>query len=235
MTEKSIPLVPVKSQEPKKKPGKDLISLEYSGIRISFNESGWFNATKAAELFKKRPGDWLKLKETKSYMISLCEFHKVTQNHFIKTKRGKRVGGTWLHPRLAVPFARWCDVNFAIWCDEQIDKIIRGTHPHYDWKRIRHEASGSYKVMSAVLQLMRQNEGKETKFFHYSNEAKLVNWAMTGEYKSIDREALSMDELDLLAKLEERNAVLVGCGLKREDRKLALSQFVSSYGVKQVA
>jgi hypothetical protein len=83
--------------------------------------------------------------------------------------------------------------------------------------------------MSAVVQLVRQNNGKSTAFFHYANEAKLVNWVITGEFKPLDRDSLAYEELDLLAKLEERNAVLVGCGLCRDERKMALSKFVSEF------
>jgi len=111
--------------------------------------------------------------------------------------------------------------------ERESDNLIRGTHPHFDWKRVRHEASSSNKVMNAVLQLVRQNDGKATQFFHYANEAKLINWAITGEFKPLDRNSLNNEELTLLAKLEERNAVLVGCGLTREFRKSALSKFVS--------
>lgn len=35
-------------------------------------------------------------------------------------------GGTWLHPKLAVAFARWLDVDFAVWCDLHIDALLRG-------------------------------------------------------------------------------------------------------------
>ena len=28
--------------------------------------------------------------------------------------------GAWFHPRLAVPFARWCNPDFGVWCDIQI-------------------------------------------------------------------------------------------------------------------
>jgi hypothetical protein len=41
------------------------------------------------------------------------------------TQRGFN-GGTWAHPKLAVFFARWLDVRFAVWCDMQIDKRLRG-------------------------------------------------------------------------------------------------------------
>jgi len=204
-----------------------LVKLEYRGIEVNLNEDGWFNATKAAELYGKKPHNWLKLKETRDYIERLCRFLNATQNHIIKTKKGKYNGGTWLHPRLAVPFARWLDMDFAIWCDDQIDKLLRGNHPHFDWKRMRHEASSSFKVMNAVLQLVRQNQEKPTKFYHYVNESKLINWVVTGEFKAVDREALETEELGLLAKLEERNAVMLGCGLTRDERKLALTKFVS--------
>jgi len=46
----------------------------------------------------------------------------------VKTRTGApdTGGGTWLHPKLAVAFARWLDVHFGVWCDEQIDTILRG-------------------------------------------------------------------------------------------------------------
>jgi hypothetical protein len=63
----------------------------------------------------------------------------IKETGLVKTKTGglENGGGTWFHPKLAVPFARWLDVRFAIWCDIQIDRLIRGQHPHFDWKRQR--------------------------------------------------------------------------------------------------
>lgn len=50
---------------------------------------------------------------------------------FVKTHAGSPAngGGTWLHSKLAVVFARWLDVHFAVWCDQQIDALLRGMHP----------------------------------------------------------------------------------------------------------
>jgi hypothetical protein len=46
----------------------------------------------------------------------------------VVTKRGSAAngGGTWLHPKLAVAFARWLSPEFAVWCDLQIDALIHG-------------------------------------------------------------------------------------------------------------
>jgi hypothetical protein len=140
------------------------------------------------------------------------------------TKRGSpdTGGGTWLHPKLAVAFARWLNVRFGIWCDQQIDGLLRGQHPHHDWLRLRHEAASSNKVMCAMLKLTREEAGKASAPHHFSNEQRLVNWALTGTFQAVDREALPPDTLSILAKLEEHNAVLIGRGVDYRLRKPAL-------------
>ena len=35
-------------------------------------------------------------------------------------------GGTWLHPKLAIVFARWLNTKFAVWCDLKIEAILHG-------------------------------------------------------------------------------------------------------------
>lgn len=199
------------------------VLVPYDGFEVSFTEDGWFNATLAAEKFGKRPIDWIRLQETQAYLIALSEGLGISEPKSLI--RAKRNSGTWLHPKLAVRFAQWLDVKFAVWCDMQIDSLIRGEHDHFDWKRARHEASSSFKVMNAILQMKRDGDGKVTKSHHYSNEARLINWALTGEFKSVDRGALSNTDLDLLAKLEEQNAVLLGGGLDYKARKQVLDSF----------
>ncbi len=49
------------------------------------------------------------------------------QTGLIRVKSGSsdNGGGTWLHPKLAVAFARWLNIHFGVWCDIQIDNLIR--------------------------------------------------------------------------------------------------------------
>ncbi len=49
---------------------------------------------------------------------------------------------------------------------------------------------------------------------------------MTGEFKSLDRESLSQDDLDLIYHVQKRNTVLIGAGMKYADRKESLKIFV---------
>lgn len=118
-----------------------LITLEYDGMPVDFTGEAWFNATEVAERFGKRVDNWLRLAETKEYMTELAgvlnpshlrELNSRNPGHLIRTRRGAK-GGTWMHPKLGVAFARWLDVRFAVWCDMQIDKILRGGIA--DWRR----------------------------------------------------------------------------------------------------
>ena len=202
----------------------DLVKATYHDLSVSFTEAAWFNATAVAERFQKNPHDWLRLPATKNYISALTR--KYGEISYFKTRRGQN-GGTWLHPKLGVPFARWLDDDFAVWCDEQIEGLLKGNHPHYDWKKLRHEATASYKVMNQILQMTRQRLGKTCAAHHFSNEARLINWALTKQFGKIDRDALSPGDLDLLAKLENLDSVLLGCNATYEDRKTELERFAS--------
>lgn len=205
-----------------------IVKTDFQGSEISFNNDGWFDATQAAARFGKRPIDWLNLSSTKEYIEALLEDDRSEENSlrkstcgknpYVKTSKGGDVSkqGTWLHPKLGVRFAQWLDVRFAIWCDKQIDSILRGT---LDQKRARHEVASTHKVMSAILQQVRQENGKATESHHYSNESRLINWALSGKFQGIDRDMLPSHELNILARLEEKNSVLIGRGVDYTTRK----------------
>lgn len=82
--------------------------------------------TKAAKHYGKRLDNFFTGKEAREY---IAEFGKLTGNtgsiELIQTRHG-RYGSTWAHPKLAVFFARWLDVRFAVWCDLTLDEILRG-------------------------------------------------------------------------------------------------------------
>ena len=205
-----------------------LIKADFDGHAMQFNDSGWFNATAAAEKFGKRPVNWLELQSTDSYMAAMSIALKVDKSDLLEIKKGRN-GGTWMHPKLAVAFARWLSDDFAVWCDLQIDKIIHGERETIDWGMLRHASKSSNKVANEILQMVRSEQGKETKSFHYANEAKLVNFALTGKFEPIDRDKLSADDLDLLASLENRNSVLIGRDVDRETRKEVLLQMAATH------
>ncbi len=100
----------------------NIIKFDFQGQLHSFSADGWFNATEAATRFGKAPAEWLRLPGTISYLAAFKR--KYGEIPHLKTRRGAG-GGTWLHPKLAVRFAQWLSDDFAVWCDEQIDAIVR--------------------------------------------------------------------------------------------------------------
>lgn len=71
--------------------------------------------------------------------------------------------------------------------------------------------------------------GKDPKPYHFSNEHRLVNWVLTGEFSGIEEETLDAVQLDLLAGLRRRNAALIGMGMAYELRKKALEVFSAEW------
>ncbi|MGJ8513141.1 hypothetical protein R84981_002766 [Carnimonas sp. R-84981] len=130
----------------------NVIPMKFEGKSVHFDLNGWMNAADIAKEFGKRPVDWLRQPETVEYMVkrgsalglncgpepqlriinSLERISSSSRSKLlsIAKKSGMlrvvagRNGGTWLHPKMAVKFARWLSVDFEIWCDIQIENIL---------------------------------------------------------------------------------------------------------------
>jgi|GEM_PF-2740036 hypothetical protein len=105
----------------------------FSGVAVSFNQDGYLNASAIAKHFGKRVPDFLKTEQNQEYISALAEYLSKTkkivleENQLVIVKHGGNQSGTWLHPKLAIHFARWLDPRFAVWCDEQIEHILSGS------------------------------------------------------------------------------------------------------------
>ena len=106
---------------------------EFNGqiIKVPFTNAAFFNATAAAKFFGKLPKDWLKTEDAKKYIEAVRRKILTEENQLVIVKQGGNdEQGTWLHPKLGIVFARWLNVDFALWCDEQIESILHGNiHP----------------------------------------------------------------------------------------------------------
>ena len=81
--------------------------------------------TKAAKHFGKKPSHFLELPGSREYMGAMAERLNAGKSDLWVSTKG-RYGSTFLHPKMAVFFARWLDAEFAVWCDLMIDNILRG-------------------------------------------------------------------------------------------------------------
>ncbi|MCD7978987.1 MAG: KilA-N domain-containing protein, partial [Fusobacterium sp.] len=85
------------------------------------------NATSMCKAFEKQPSDWLKIKSTQEYIDELNRSEDFP-NGLVKVVQGgndKSKQGTWIHEKLILDLARWLNVKFRVWCDEQIATLLR--------------------------------------------------------------------------------------------------------------
>ena len=197
------------------------LALDDRGILSHADRAAWFNATEIAAMFEKRPIDWLRLPETERYITALCQNYEVRKSHFVKAKRGGNTAlqGTWLHPKLAIRFAQWLDIQFAIWCDEQIERLLTEQPA---WRQQRRELGSITRLKNRLLQEQRAALGKDTQPYHYSNEALMENEALTGRREPIDRDSLPMEKLAMLDTIQAENAVMIAQGIPSATRKARL-------------
>ena len=105
-----------------------IISKVFNGSEMFFDKINgelYLNATKTAKHFNKRVDKWKENSQTVEYLKALSNCPLKGKLEFIISKEG-RYGGTWIHKKLIIFFARWLNSDFAVWCDTQIDEIIKG-------------------------------------------------------------------------------------------------------------
>lgn len=85
------------------------------------------SATAMCKPFEKRPNDWYALADTQRYIQAITRNSGKSQNQLFIKKTGSPEfgGGTWIHEKLVLKLAQWLDVDFEVWCDEQIAAILR--------------------------------------------------------------------------------------------------------------
>lgn len=75
---------------------------------------GYVNATAMAQASGKEWFNYAKSDRATTYMEALSRNLQMEVADLVVAKPGS---GTWIHPRLAVDFARWISAEFAVWMD----------------------------------------------------------------------------------------------------------------------
>lgn len=200
------------------------ISLDYLGHNdpIKIDADGYICLTDMIKYFpKKRLDNWIRLESTKDF-IKVVEFNLNTSDvSGLKRRRGKYEGGTYAHELIALEFASWLSPEFKY---KIYSEYQNGTQNKENWNIKRILASFNYKLMSKAV----EQDHEDPKFYHYSNEAQMLNRIVFGETHKGIRDNATESQLDLIAKLEGHNATLIGIGLDFKDRKEKLKVLVES-------
>ena len=188
---------------------------------LSKTDDVFFNATLIAKQFGKKPNEWLDSKQGKEYIAVILEAENFRYENLVRTTTGGKYQGTWLHNKLALPFARWLSVKFEYQLDKWIEQRLNQEHLRkQDRLALR---TGFLPLTNAI-----QQAHTEIKPYHFSNECDLINKLVTGmcakKFKQVHgvdsvRDALTAAESQLMDKLQVQNTSLIELGFDYEARK----------------
>lgn len=110
-----------------------ITKFQYEGKYISFefnDGSKMINAKEMAKPFKKRVSNFLRLKETKQYILLLESRYSHVSNGKREVLRIVQGGtpelqGTWMDEKLALKFAAWLSPEFELWVYDRIEELLK--------------------------------------------------------------------------------------------------------------
>lgn len=179
------------------------------------------------------PGQFLRNEGVQAFIAALdAEKGDVQKSTSVHSVKGGKSQGTYAVELVAIRYAAWIDPAFEVRVYRTFQKAAKG---NTDWRKLRSASASSNKVMNAMLQEVRAAIGKATEPHHYMCEAKLVNWAHSGQFTGMDRDSLNIVELELLAFLEMKNTALTGRNVPYAERKIMLKQYAMDWRMEHIA
>ena len=219
-------------------------------LRMSFNdlcgeirvdENGYICLNDLAQYFPHRRIDkWRKSDQTNDFILVVDKFlnggdsrhlydplngssTNTTKRGELKSiisKRGKYNGGTYAHELVAMEFCAWLSPEFKL---KVYLEYVGGRQQKKDWNVKRILAAYNYKIMSKSV----EDAHDPAKFYHYSNEAKMLNKIVFGKHEKEIRETATEGQLDDIAWLESKNSAFIDIEMNYQDRKDKLSELFS--------
>ena len=206
------------------------IAIAIADVVVRQDSKGRYNLNDfhraAGEETRHRPSLWAENQQAKDLAAEIAQETGKAGIPALVLQRGGKAPGTYACKELVYADAMWISPAFHLKVIRTFDKAVTDVG---DWRKLRHQSASSFKVANDILKMVRQEQGKDTESHHYSNEARLVNWALQGQFKGLDRDALGAADLALLCHLEERNAVLIGRGLSYDQRKPMMKQYAMDW------
>jgi hypothetical protein len=197
---------------------------------LTETEDMFFNATEIAKKLNKKPNEWLSSKQASEYIAVILEAENFRYEDLVRTVIGGKHQGTWLHKKLALPFARWLSVKFEYELDKWITSRIE---EEKNRKSFRLESKTGFLPLTNAIAKQHQN----IKPYHFSNECNLLNRLVTGmdakkfkELHGVDsvRDALDASDLKKMTELQSHDATLIELGFSYEQRKELLTNYTQN-------
>ena len=168
-----------------------------------------------------------------AFTLSPQKWISATNAIGIISKSG-RYGGTFAHKDIAFEFASWVSPEFKLYVIQDYQRLkLEESHQYaLDWNIKRLLSKANYKIHTDAIKqnLIPPNVTGRQQGYIYANEADLLNVALFGKTaaewrnENLDkkgeniRDYATIEQLLVLANLENTNALLIQQGLSQAER-----------------
>ena len=165
------------------------------------------------------------------FTLSAKKWIEATDAIGIQSKAG-RYGGTFAHVDIAMEFASWISTEFKLYIikDYQRLKSDENSRISLEWNVRRILAKVNYRVQTDAIKdnLIPSELTAKQKSFVYADEADVLNvalfgvtaaeWRKTNRGKDNMRDEATIEQLLVLANLENVNALYISKGMPQSER-----------------
>ena len=191
-----------------------------------------------------------------SFVLSPQKWISSTNAIGITSKSGRYNGGTYAHKDIAFEFASWVSPEFKLYVIQDYQRL-KSDESHrlaLDWNVKRLISKANYKIHTDAIKknLIPPDISSKKQGYIYASEADILNLALFGktaaewrkenpDKKSENiRDYATIEQLLVLANLENTNALLIEQGVSKEKRlqqlnAIAINQMITLSGNRSVA
>jgi KilA-N domain len=114
---------------------------------------GYVNASQMCKANGKFLADYTKLKSTKHYLQALSNDMKILISLLVIDIQGYgSEQSTWIHPEIAIDLARWVSVEFRIWANRTLMKVMMSQEP------VQQQSMTQVQLLAALAQQLAEQE-----------------------------------------------------------------------------
>ena len=178
-----------------------------------------------------------------SFVLTPQKWIKNTNAIGIRSKSGRYGGGTFAHKDIAFEFASWVSPEFKLYVIKDYQRLKQDESHKLalEWDVRRIIAKTNYRIHTDAIKynLIPESLPQNQQGFIYASEADVLNKALFGftaaewraknpDIKGNVRDYASLEELLILANLENINAMLIDQGISQMERLTILHNMAMS-------
>lgn len=192
-------------------------------------DDGYLNATALAKAYEASVGkrkdvrDWLLTDRANNYIKRLSAKTGIPVLDLVRVKKGGNAAGTWIHPRLATPFATWLSIEFEFLVSDIVEEWLEKNVTNAEREQVRIEGKVTRRSFTDAISSYKErhpelSEGDKT--WLHSNASQQVDLAVFGRVakklaadlnvpRDKLRDSFTPEELQLVREVENTAMRLV--------------------------